>query len=118
MWWQHFLDGAPLELCVPLSGAEVTTQGDRELSIKLTSHKPDTLRISAESKRQRDELADATRTMAARSVPSPAQGGEGMPQRDLAAEEEDDDVPPPASALAHRAQIVLSDSDSEEEVWM
>ena len=32
-------------------------------------------------------------------------------------EEEDDDAPP-ASALAHRAQIVFSDSDSEEEVWM
>jgi len=32
-------------------------------------------------------------------------------------EEEEDDAPP-ASALAHRAQIVFSDSDSEEEVWM
>lgn len=28
---QHFLDGAPLELCLPLHGAEIATIGDREV---------------------------------------------------------------------------------------
>jgi hypothetical protein len=28
---QHFLDGAPLELCLPLYGATISTDGDREV---------------------------------------------------------------------------------------
>ena len=36
----------------------------------------------------------------------------------FSSDKDDEDMPPPASALAHRAQIILSDSDSEEEVWM
>lgn len=129
---------------MPLYGAQVTTDGDNEMTVTLKSHK---LRITAESKRERDELvtvcpllptplvptrsrtrtdvlsrgvSQAARTMAEKCTASKESHTEGQ-VHDLvsrAALEEEDDVAPAASALAHRAQIVLSDSDSEEEVWM
>lgn len=44
---QHFLDGAPLELCLPLGGAQIATHGDREVSVCL----PDALPASLPSGR-------------------------------------------------------------------
>ena len=40
---QHFLDGAPLELCLPLDGAQIATHGDREVSPCLPACLPPSL---------------------------------------------------------------------------
>ena len=114
---QHFLEGSPLELCLPLLGATVTVDGDHEMTVLTAAQE---IRITAENKRERDELAATARSMAARcSEIEPVSGLAGLDGDESTAEEEGnrDSMPPPA-ALAHRAQIVMDDSDGEGEVWM
>ena len=101
------------------------------------------VRITAESRRERDELAAATRGMVARCC---AHGAAVAKEEYGVGEEEDEEgaLPPPSALAARRAikqrvqrkgraeapqgggtakdkaeaPLVLSDSDSDQEVWM